>query len=80
MREHRSCLEQTRPARLVEGEKGADFVIREFAVRQLSADTALVTYRTVGTAAQEARRSSVWVRTGEEWKLAFHQGTRMDHL
>lgn len=66
---------------LLKGEKGADVVIREFAVRQLSADTALVTYRTVGTAAQEARRSSVWVRSGKEWKLAFHQGTRISrHL
>ncbi len=62
---------------LLKGEKGAKVVIREFTVRQLAADTALVTYRTVGESGQEARRSSVWIRSDGAWKLAFHQGTRI---
>jgi ribonuclease HI len=62
---------------MLKGEKNAKVVIREFAVRQLAADTALVTYRTVGEAGQEARRSSVWIRSDGAWKLAFHQGTRI---
>jgi ribonuclease HI len=62
---------------MLKGEKSAKVVIREFAVRQLAADTALVTYRTVGEAGQEARRSSVWIRSDGAWKLAFHQGTRI---
>jgi hypothetical protein len=62
---------------MLKGEKAAKVVIREFSVRQLAADTALVTYRTVGESGQEARRSSVWIRSDGAWKLAFHQGTRI---
>lgn len=65
---------------MLKGERHAAVVIREFAVRQLSADTALVTYRSVGEGGQEARRSSVWIRTDGSWKLAFHQGTRIQRL
>lgn len=60
-------------------ERHAAVVIRDFAVRQLASDTALVTYRTVGQAGQEARRSSVWIRQDGVWKMAFHQGTRISH-
>lgn len=54
-------------------------VVRDFTVRQLESDTALVTYRTVGQAGQQARRSSVWIRQDGVWKMAFHQGTRITH-
>jgi hypothetical protein len=62
---------------MLKGEKRSEVVIREFAVRQLASDTALVTYRSVGESGQEARRSSVWLRTDGTWKMAFHQGTRI---
>lgn len=62
---------------MLSGEKPSPVVIREFAVRQLSSDTALVTYRTVGEAEQEARRSSIWVRVDGVWQMSFHQGTRI---
>ena len=65
---------------MLKGERQSPVVIRDFAVRQLSADTALVTYRTVGQSAQEARRSSVWIRTDGEWRMAFHQGTRISRV
>ncbi|MGD2059376.1 MAG: DUF4440 domain-containing protein [Acidimicrobiia bacterium] len=65
---------------MLKGERHAEVVIREFAVRQLSSDTALVTYRTVGEAGQEARRSSVWIRQDGEWRMAFHQGTRISRI
>lgn len=65
---------------MLKGERQAAVVIREFAVRQLSADTALVTYRTVGQSGQEARRSSVWIRMDGVWKMAFHQGTRISRI
>lgn len=57
--------------------RGGGIAIREFAVRQLSSDTALVTYRTVGEGGQEARRSSIWVRVDGVWQVNFHQGTRI---
>ncbi len=58
-------------------EQGAPVLMRDFAVRRVDAETALVTYRTVGQTGREARRSSVWVRTGSHWKIVFHQGTRI---
>ncbi|HUG32929.1 MAG TPA: DUF4440 domain-containing protein [Acidimicrobiia bacterium] len=61
---------------MLEGESSSEVIVRDFAVRPLSTDTALVTYRSVGQSGQEANRSSVWVRD-EEWKLIFHQGTRI---
>ena len=58
-------------------EEHAEVVIRDFAVRQLAPETALVTYRSVGQSGQEARRSSIWVREAGTWRMAFHQGTRI---
>ena len=65
---------------MLSGEKGGEVAIREFAVRQLSSDTALVTYRTVGDSGQEARRSSIWVRVDGVWQMNFHQGTRISRF
>ncbi len=58
-------------------EQQAKVLIRDFIVREVADSVALVTYRTVGTSGQEARRSSVWVREGTTWRVAFHQGTRI---
>lgn len=62
---------------MLEGEQHAPVSLREFAVRELSPDTALVTYRTVGQSGKEARRSSVWIRQDGKWRMSFHQGTRI---
>lgn len=62
---------------MLRGETPSTVVIRDFTVRQLSSDTALVTYRSVGRSGQEARRSSVWVRQDGQWRMVFHQGTRI---
>lgn len=51
-------------------------MIRDFSVRDLMANVALVTYRSVGTSGQ-VRRSSVWVREFGRWRMVFHQGTRL---
>lgn len=58
-------------------EEHAEVVIRDFSVRELAAETALVTYRSVGQSGQEARRSSIWVKEADGWRMAFHQGTRI---
>jgi hypothetical protein len=62
---------------MITREEHARVVIRDFAVRQLAPDTALVTYRSVGQSGQEARRSSVWVQSEGTWQMVFHQGTRI---
>ena len=53
---------------------------RNFSVRTLSKDTALVTYvamRRTGDNIAESLRSSIWQREGSGWALLFHQGTLM---
>ncbi|MGH8871848.1 MAG: DUF4440 domain-containing protein [Acidimicrobiia bacterium] len=51
--------------------------IRDFDVKELSDDVALVTYRTLGTKGRETRRSSIWLRRDSGWQIVFHQGTRI---
>ena len=62
---------------MISSELPAEVLIRDFSLRELSSDTALVTYRSVGQSGQEARRSSVWIREDGTWRMAFHQGTRI---
>ncbi|SDS56863.1 nuclear transport factor 2 family protein [Pseudomonas prosekii] len=54
--------------------------ISEFTARQLSEDTALVTYRCHNIAIGQrspanSLRSSIWRKQGEQWQMVFHQGT-----
>jgi hypothetical protein len=51
--------------------------IRDFEVKEVTPEVALVTYKTVGAEGRETRRSSVWVRHAEGWQILFHQGTRV---
>lgn len=51
--------------------------IRDFDVRDISHDVALVTYRTIGAEGKETRRSSIWLRREGGWQIVFHQGTRV---
>ena len=47
-------------------------------IRLLTEDVAQVTYYSEATfdgIVEKARRSSIWTRSGESWKLRFHQGT-----
>jgi hypothetical protein len=58
-------------------ERHAEVAVRDFAIREIAADVALVSYRTVGSAGQEARRSSIWTQQNGRWQMTFHQGTRI---
>jgi hypothetical protein len=51
-----------------------DFVVVEFAVRELSPGCALVTFRAVIDGAPSLR-SSIWVEQRGGWRMTFHQGT-----
>nr|WP_207203982.1 nuclear transport factor 2 family protein [Pseudomonas sp. TH31] len=58
----------------------AQRTISEFAAKQLSEDTALVTYHchTVAIGQRSpanSLRSSIWRQQGEHWQMVFHQGT-----
>jgi ribonuclease HI len=59
-----------------------EFPLPEFSVREVAPGVALVTYRSVQAnddgSERCARRTSLWVRVGEDWRLVFHQGTLQD--
>jgi len=48
--------------------------VRDFQIRVLAEDVVLVTYRS-GRGDLFALRSSIWLRKGGKWRMAFHQGT-----
>jgi hypothetical protein len=50
-------------------------VIRDFDVRRLSDDVALVSYRAERQGVNGALRSSIWRHSGGRWQIVFHQGT-----
>jgi hypothetical protein len=68
-----------------DGRRWADVTFEDVAMLQLGVDSALLTYRVHARWANEvsdmtALASSVYVRSGGEWKLAFHQQTPMNGL
>jgi hypothetical protein len=46
-----------------------------FYCRQLAADTYLLTYNLLQPPDRTTRRTTIWQRTSEGWKIVFHQGT-----
>ena len=49
-----------------------------FKARLIGEDVAQVTYLSIvhyGSGEERARRSSIWSRTPEGWRMRFHQGT-----
>ena len=47
----------------------------EFHCRRLTEDVFLLTYTLVQDGTRITRRSTIWQRTAEGWKIVFHQGT-----
>lgn len=47
----------------------------EFALKRLSEDVVLVTYRCHRKAVGDSLRSSVWRKEQGQWRMVFHQGT-----
>ena len=61
-------------------ESGVTFEASEVKVKMLSLTVGLVTYATARTSDESVRRSkraSIWVKTGEQWQMIYHQGTLM---
>ena len=52
----------------------SDWESRDFHVRELARDVYLLTY-TLRQGARLTRRSTIWRRAGDDWKIVFHQGT-----
>ena len=47
----------------------------EFECRRLAENVYLLTYMLLQDETRLTRRSTIWRRTGEGWKIVFHQGT-----
>jgi hypothetical protein len=50
-------------------------VASDFYCRQLAPDVYLLTYNLLQPGDRKTRRATIWQRTGEGWKIVFHQGT-----
>lgn len=46
-----------------------------FHCRELAAEVYLLTYTLLQDNKRRTRRATVWQRTGEGWKIVYHQGT-----
>lgn len=58
--------------------------LRNFEARMLAGDIALITYISTkvgpGSSPIEALRSSIWALRDGQWKMLFHQGTRVSAI
>lgn len=66
------CLSMT------SGTINAKLPLQNLHIRLLTPTVAQVTYNsevTYNDAVEKGRRSSIWSKDGEKWKLRFHQGT-----
>lgn len=61
-------------ARLANPVDESDWESRDFHVRELAPDVYLLTY-TLRQGERLTRRSTIWRRAGDDWKIVFHQGT-----
>jgi ribonuclease HI len=55
------------------GAEVSDVPIERFEIEALSESVVLATYDTGGD--RPARRASIWVQDGGQWRLRFHHGT-----
>lgn len=46
-----------------------------FHCRRLAADVYLLTYTLLQDSTRLTRRATIWQRTGDDWKVVYHQGT-----
>ncbi len=47
----------------------------DFHCRRLAPDVFLLTYMLLQDGTRQTRRSTIWQRTAEGWKIVYHQGT-----
>jgi hypothetical protein len=48
---------------------------RDFHCREIAPDNYLLTYTLIQEGSRVTRRSTIWRRTAEGWKILYHQGT-----
>jgi hypothetical protein len=62
-------------------EKQVSIEAMDFNVMLLAKEIALVTYRSLkeqqNAPPRIALRSSIWIKEGDDWRMVFHQGTKL---
>jgi len=53
------------------------WTITDYKLRRLSEEICLATYVLCGWAGYRSRRSTIWKRENENWRAAYHQGTKL---
>jgi len=56
-----------------------DLQAEDFCCQQLAPDLYLVTDTLYQEQARKTRRSTIWRKTPEGWRIVFHQGTIVEH-
>lgn len=57
-------------------EESREFIVTDFEIRELSQHVILAMYKTIEEGAVSLR-SSIWKQYNDEWKMIFHQGTKV---
>ena len=70
----RAFILQTRSREELVDADAAGWRASEFGLRRLGPDCFLLTY-TLDQQGRMTRRATVWERTGEVWRILYHQGT-----
>jgi hypothetical protein len=52
----------------------------DFHCRRLAPEIYLLTYLLVQDGVRRTRRSTIWQRTAEDWKIVYHQGTIIQNV
>lgn len=55
-----------------------DFICSDFALRTIAPNVFLLTYTLKQHPNRLTRRTTIWKRNGANWKIAFHQGTKIE--
>ena len=55
-----------------------DWVAEGFHCLEIAPDNYLVTYTLLQDGKRKSRRSTIWRRTADGWKIVFHQGTLVE--
>lgn len=70
-----SLLEERYPAGGATGPEGDEWETSCFACRRLAEDVFLLTYSLLQDRKRTTRRTTIWQRMSDGWKILFHQGT-----
>jgi hypothetical protein len=57
------------------GEYPDEWQTSDFEIRQLAENVFLLTYTLLQGNTRRTRRATLWMRTAEQWKILYHQGT-----